>query len=53
MENQSSICERCKGTGRVKEADGSIHTCFDCLFNGRMDQHDDKIKNAEELGIKL
>jgi hypothetical protein len=46
-------CEKCNGTGRVREKDGSIHTCFDCLLNGRMDQHDVKLKSAEELRIKL
>jgi len=46
-------CNKCKGVGIVKEENGSIHTCFDCLMNGDLDQHDSKIKSAEELGIKL
>ncbi|MBI2045508.1 hypothetical protein HYT23_05610 [Candidatus Pacearchaeota archaeon] len=46
-------CPKCRGTGRVREADGSIHTCFDCLQKGEMDQHDKRTKSAEELGIKL
>ncbi len=48
-----SNCPKCKGTGRVMEKDGSIHTCFDCLLKGQMDQHDKKVKSAEELRIKL
>lgn len=32
-------CEKCKDTGVVKEANGTIHTCFDCLNRGSMDQH--------------
>jgi DnaJ-class molecular chaperone len=46
-------CLKCHGTGLVKEKDGTIHTCFDCLAKGRMDQHDKNIKSAEELRIKL
>jgi len=39
MENNSieSECPKCQGTGVVKEANGSAHTCWDCLISGRMD----------------
>jgi len=47
------VCEKCHGTGRVKEKDGSIHICYDCLKSGKLDQHDKKIKDAKEFGIKL
>ena len=50
MENQ---CPKCKGTGRIMEKDGTIHICYDCLLEGRLDQHDKKLKSAEELGMKL
>jgi hypothetical protein len=50
MEN---TCQKCKGTGRVKEPDGTVHICFDCLFSGRLDQHDKNLKDAKELGIRL
>jgi len=50
---EEEVCQKCKGTGRIKEENGSIHTCFDCLSKGKMDQHDKKMKSAEELGIKL
>lgn len=43
-------CPKCKGTGMVKERDGSIHTCFDCLMHGDMDQHDEHLKDS---GLKV
>jgi len=46
-------CPRCHGEGRVKEKDGTSHTCFDCLKDGSLDQHDKKLKDASELGMKL
>jgi transcription initiation factor TFIIIB Brf1 subunit/transcription initiation factor TFIIB len=47
------VCPKCKNTGIVKEPNGEVHTCFDCLFSGRLDQHNKDIKSAEELRIKL
>ncbi|MBS3088132.1 hypothetical protein J4226_06065 [Candidatus Pacearchaeota archaeon] len=52
MEKQYN-CEKCGGTGRIKEKNGMIHTCFHCLESGGFDQHDKKLKNAQDLGIKL
>ena len=46
-------CPKCQGTGRVKEKDGTIHVCYDCLQDGGMDQHDKNLKSAEDLRIKL
>lgn len=48
-------CEKCNGRGMIKEKDGTVHICFDCLAAGRLDQHGDKSKmrDAKELGIKL
>ena len=46
-------CQKCRGTGRVKEKDGTIHVCYDCLKDGGMDQHDKDLKSAEDLRIKL
>lgn len=42
-----SVCQKCKGTGIVKEKDGSIHTCWDCLNSGDMDQHDKNLKDSK------
>ncbi len=35
------VCPKCKGTHIVKDKDGTIHTCFDCLNNDseEFDQH--------------
>jgi len=52
-EPTNTTCMKCKGVGTVKEKDGTIHICYDCLAAGRLDQHDKKIKSADELGIKL
>ncbi len=46
-------CPKCHGKKIIKEKDGTVHTCFDCLNRGQMDQHDKNIKSAEELRIKL
>lgn len=53
MENKKDDCSKCHGERNIKEKDGTIHICFQCLAAGRLDQHDKKIKSAEELGIKL
>ena len=49
------VCEKCKDTRQIKEKNGTIHICFDCLAAGRMDQHGDKdkIRDAKDFGIKL
>lgn len=39
-------CLKCHGTGFVKEKDGSVHTCYDCLNSGDMDQHDKHLKDS-------
>jgi DnaJ-class molecular chaperone len=52
MENQKQeeLCPKCKGTGIVKEKNGSTHTCWDCLAAGRLDVHS---KNVKDSGIKI
>ncbi len=39
-------CQKCKGTGIVKEKDGTIHVCFDCLQKGSLDQHSKKVPDS-------
>jgi hypothetical protein len=39
-------CNKCNNTGKVRDKDGSIHVCFDCLQNGNLDQHDKVIKDS-------
>ena len=43
-------CDKCHGTGIVKEADGSIHTCWACLEKGDMDTHSKEVKDS---GIQI
>jgi len=45
MENQQ-VCNKCRGTGRIKKEDGSLQTCFDCLANGRLDVHSKKLPDS-------
>ncbi|MDP3966461.1 MAG: hypothetical protein Q8Q04_02940 [archaeon] len=39
--DKEEICRKCNGTGRVKEKDGTYHVCYDCLSEGRLNQHTD------------
>ena len=52
-ETKEEVCEKCKGTGIVKDADGTIHICYDCLLSGRLDQHNANLKDAKDLGIRF
>ena len=40
-------CPKCGGTGIVKDSDGSIHTCWDCLQEGKMDVHSDRVADSK------
>jgi hypothetical protein len=42
-------CPKCKGTGVVKEKDGTVHVCFDCLLSDKLDQHG----SPKDSGIKI
>ena len=53
INNKPSICEKCRGTSMIKDKNGTVHICFDCLKAGRLDQHDKKIRDASDFGIKL
>jgi len=44
------ICEKCKDTGIVKEEDGSVHVCWDCLKEGRLDVHS---KDLPDVDIRI
>ena len=43
-------CSICKNTGVVKEKDGTIHVCWDCLKKGKLDVHS---KDLPDSKIKL
>ena len=47
------VCPECKGALRVKEKDGTIHPCYKCLSEGKMDQHAKNLKDASEFGLKF
>ena len=46
MEDNNGRCPKCDNTGIVKEKDGTCHTCWDCMANGRLDQHSDKLPES-------
>jgi hypothetical protein len=48
MENEK-ICFKCKGTGIVKEKNGEVHVCFDCLNSDKFEQHG----TPKDSGIRL
>ena len=39
-------CLKCKGIGVIKEKNGTVHVCFDCLQNGDLDQHSKEVKDS-------
>lgn len=43
-------CQKCQDTGIIKEPNGTCHVCYDCLIEGRLDQHS---KNVPDSKIKL
>lgn len=43
------VCQKCLDEGIIKEKDGMVHTCFDCLTNGRFEQHG----KVRDTGIRL
>jgi hypothetical protein len=46
-------CEKCKGEGTIREKDGTIHICYKCLQDGSMDQHEKKIRDAKDFGLRM
>ena len=50
MAEENEKCEKCGGTGIVREKDGSVHTCWKCLSTGRLDNHSKIVKDS---GIKI
>ncbi len=40
-------CPKCHGTGIVKEKDGTVHTCWDCLQSGTYDVHSEKVPDSK------
>ena len=44
-----NACPKCNGTGMIKEKDGTVHICFDCLQKNVFDQHG----NPKDTSIRL
>ncbi|MFA6022672.1 MAG: hypothetical protein WC781_01140 [Candidatus Pacearchaeota archaeon] len=44
--NKIYRCEKCKDTGVVREKDGTFHTCWKCLEEGKMEQHSEKLPES-------
>jgi hypothetical protein len=40
-------CPKCHNTGVVKEKDGSVHTCWDCLQRGTLDVHSENVPDSK------
>lgn len=47
---EEEVCPDCKGTRIVKEANGSVHTCWKRLKEGKLDVHSKKLPDTK---IKL
>jgi hypothetical protein len=43
----TETCPKCNGTGIVKEKDGSVHTCWDCLQKGQLDVHSEQVPDSK------
>jgi hypothetical protein len=43
----TETCPKCNGTGIVKEKDGSVHTCWDCLQKGQLDVHSGSVPDSK------
>ena len=44
---EAEKCLKCKGTGIVKDPDGTNHTCWDCLFAGKLDNHSKDLPDSD------
>jgi len=53
MEMKKDDCPKCHGERQVKSKDGTISICFECLVAGRLDQHEKKLRDASDFGIRL
>jgi len=42
-----SVCPDCKNTGMIKEKDGTCHTCWKCLAEGRLDCHSENLPDTK------
>lgn len=48
MDERKRVCDKCNGTGIVKDKSG-VHVCFECLANDVFEQHG----KPKDSGIRL
>jgi DnaJ-class molecular chaperone len=46
-EETKEECPKCHGTGIVKEKNGTMHTCWDCLKKGKLNVHSEKVPDSK------
>ena len=49
---EPNVCPKCNGTGRIKDSEG-IHTCFDCLLSGKLDNYEREIKTSPKPTLRF
>ena len=47
---EAEKCSKCNGSGIVKDEDGSVHVCYECLEKGRLDVHS---KDLKDSGLRI
>ena len=47
----SQECPDCKDNRVVKEKDGSVHTCWKCLQEGKLDAHSKNLPRNENIKL--
>ncbi|MBU3907231.1 MAG: hypothetical protein KKA64_03195 [Nanoarchaeota archaeon] len=48
--SENEKCPKCQGTGMIKESNGTIHVCYNCLAEGKLDVHSKEVKDS---GVKV
>tara|TARA_Y100000310_G_scaffold323808_1_gene384747 strand:- start:739 stop:972 length:234 start_codon:yes stop_codon:yes gene_type:complete len=51
LPRSSNECPHCKNTGIVKEQDGSVHTCWKCLEEGKLDVHSSNLPDNDDIKL--
>ena len=44
---EENKCPKCHSTGIVKEENGAVHTCWDCLQKGKLNVHSDEVPDSK------
>lgn len=51
LPKKSNECPHCKDTGIVKEPNGSVHTCWKCLQEGKLDVHSKTLPDNDDIKL--